>query len=293
MEGTVEAGGFYHTASHKGKHKAGQVTPQRRVAMSRSADLSALGRLGATLGMGWRRHPRSLCSVCLSCPQPPMTLGLFRRALILSHPCPRLGALPRHGAWGSRPRVATSRGAPRVSWPAWRWRVMGVPSVCTSRGRSLGSPRHSGAARKRSATRHGRPSRAFSARRPPRPCGPSGPTPIPPAPKRQGARPGHPGAGRQAFDVGQAERIVDRAPAVGARCPGGHALSEDQGTDNRAVLERRPVQAERLRYRLPQRSGPGGRRTCQPRAPALLPKRLSGTPRLATATTRPDLHGLP
>jgi transposase len=118
-------------------------------------------------------------------------------------------------------------------------------------------------------------------------------TPPPPAPKRKGARPGHPGAGRQAFDVSQAERIVDLAPAVGARCPDCKALLEDKGTDNRAVLERHPVKAARIVYRLPKRSCPRCRRTFQPRAPAVLPKSLYGNQLLATATTMHDLYGIP
>jgi|SRR6266511_492391 len=44
-------------------------------------------------------------------------------------------------------------------------------------------------------------------------------TPSPKGPKRKGARPGHPGAGRQACDASQAERIVDVMAEVGDRCP--------------------------------------------------------------------------
>jgi transposase len=39
------------------------------------------------------------------------------------------------------------------------------------------------------------------------------------APKPKGARPGHRGAGRQAFEAHQAERVVDVAAEVGHRCP--------------------------------------------------------------------------
>src|SRR5262249_44633286 len=115
-------------------------------------------------------------------------------------------------------------------------------------------------------------------------------TPPPPAAKRRGAQPGHRGAGRQAFDVSQAERIVALAPAVGARCPDCNALLEDKGTDSRAVLESHPVKAERLLYRLPKRYCPRCRRTFQPRAPAVLPKSLYGNQLLATATTMHYLY---
>jgi transposase len=53
------------------------------------------------------------------------------------------------------------------------------------------------------------------------------------------------------------------------------------------------VQAARILSRLPTRYGPRCRRTCQPRAPAVLPQRLYGNPRIATATTRHSLHGRP
>ena len=118
-------------------------------------------------------------------------------------------------------------------------------------------------------------------------------TSPPQAPKQQGARPGQPGAGRQAFAASQAERMVDLGPLVGDRGPDCQALWEDKGTGSRAVIESHPVKAERGLYRLPTRYGPRCRRTFQPRAPAGLPQRLYGNPRMATATTRHSLHVLP
>jgi transposase len=118
-------------------------------------------------------------------------------------------------------------------------------------------------------------------------------TPPPKALTRRGARPGHPGAGRHAFDARQAERVVAIAPSVTDRCPDGEAFLEDKGTDSRAVLDSRPVKAERILYLLPKRYCPRCRRTFPPRAPAVLPKSLYGNQRLATATTRHDLHGIP
>jgi hypothetical protein len=92
--------------------------------------------------------------------------------------------------------------------------------------------------------------------------------------KRKGAQPGHPGAGRHAFDASQAERVVDIAPIIGNRCPDCDALLEDKGTAGRAVLESCPVKAERVLYRLAKQYCPRCRRTFQPRAPAVLPKSL-------------------
>jgi transposase len=118
-------------------------------------------------------------------------------------------------------------------------------------------------------------------------------TPPTQEPKRKGARPGHPGAGRQAFDASQAERVVDVEAAIGDRCPECEAPLEDKGIDSRAVLESRPVKAERVLYRLPKRYCPRCRRTFQPHAPAVLPKSLYGNQLVATATTMHYLHGIP
>jgi transposase len=118
-------------------------------------------------------------------------------------------------------------------------------------------------------------------------------TPPSKALKRKGAQPGHPGAGRQAFDASQAERVIDIAPIVGNRCPDCNARLEDKGTAGRAVLESCPVKAERVLYQLPKQYCPSCRRTFQPRAPAVLPKSLYGNQLIATATTMHYLHGIP
>src|SRR5262249_29288416 len=60
-------------------------------------------------------------------------------------------------------------------------------------------------------------------------------------PKRKGARPGHLGAGRQACDARQAERVVDVTAEVGDRGPDGNAPLEEKGADDRLVLDSRPV----------------------------------------------------
>lgn len=91
---------------------------------------------------------------------------------------------------------------------------------------------------------------------------------------RKGARPGPPGVGRHAVDASPAERVVDMAPAAGERCPHGDTRVEDQGMAGRAGLESCPVQAARVLSRLPKPYCPRGRRTFQPRAPAVRPKRL-------------------
>jgi transposase len=118
-------------------------------------------------------------------------------------------------------------------------------------------------------------------------------TPLLQAPQRKGARPGHPGAGRQAFEASQAERAVDAGAGVGIRCPDGHVPLEDKGTAGRAVLESHPVKAERVLYRRPKKYGPRCRRTFHPRPPTVRPKSLYGNQLMATAATMHDLHGIP
>jgi transposase len=118
-------------------------------------------------------------------------------------------------------------------------------------------------------------------------------TPMAQAPTRKGARPGHSGAGRQAFDASQAERVVDVVAEVGERCPHCDAPLEEKGTESRLVLDSHPVKAERVLYRLPKKYCPQCRHTFQPQAPAVLPKSLYGNQLIATATTMHYLHGIP
>jgi hypothetical protein len=62
-------------------------------------------------------------------------------------------------------------------------------------------------------------------------------TPPPPASKPKGARLGHPGAGRHAFDACHAERVIEIPPIGGDRCPMCDTHLEDKGTHSRAVIE--------------------------------------------------------
>jgi hypothetical protein len=66
--------------------------------------------LCAELRIGLPHHRRSLGSFCLSGPQSPFTLGLYQRALILSHLGSRFCALASYGAWCDRPYVVAARG---------------------------------------------------------------------------------------------------------------------------------------------------------------------------------------
>lgn len=113
------------------------------------------------------------------------------------------------------------------------------------------------------------------------------------APKPRGARLGHPGTGRQAFDAHQAERVVDVKAEVGRRCPACAELLEDKGTDSRPVWDSHPVKAERVLYRLPKKDCHRCRRTFRPRTPGVLPNSLYGNQLMATAATMHYRHGIP
>lgn len=92
--------------------------------------------------------------------------------------------------------------------------------------------------------------------------------PLQPA-KPKGARPGHPGAGRHAFDVSQADRVETMAAEVDDHCPTCASPLEDKGHDDRLVVASCPEKAERIIYGLPKQSCPRCQRTFQPQAPAL------------------------
>jgi transposase len=250
--------------------------------------------LFAELRIGLPHHRRSLCSFCLSCPHSPFTLGLYRRALILSHLCSRLGALASYGAWRDRPCVAAARGLIAGLMAGVAMAINGCAECLKKQceidrlTEEIQGLRHKLRYQERQAIEGFFGSATPSAKRPVKAN-----TPAAQEPKRKGARPGHLGFGRQAFEASQAERVVEVAAEVGERCPDGDAPLEAQGTDSRLVLDSRPVKAERVLYRLPKHYCPRCRRTFQQRAPAVLPKRLYGNPRIATATTMPYLHGIP
>jgi hypothetical protein len=66
--------------------------------------------------------------------------------------------------------------------------------------------------------------------------------------KRGGAPAGHVGYGRQALDPDSADR-VETVP-VDSRCPECGGAFEDKGVRQRTVFESRPLETERILYRL-------------------------------------------
>jgi len=129
---------------------------------------------------------------------------------------------------------------------------------------------------------------------------PSSKVPVKPnAPERRtkrklGAKRGHRGVGRCSCKDEDADQVVPVEPVVPAGvCPECGGALIDKGTENRTVLESRPVKVERVVYRLPRQYCPQCRRTFRARAPSVLPKGLYGNQTLATSATMHYLHGVP
>jgi len=92
--------------------------------------------------------------------------------------------------------------------------------------------------------------------------------------KPGGAKPGHPGHGRQAVGGEEAER---REPVgAGEQCPHCGGPLEHKEYRDRSVIDSRPLRAQRILYRLERARCARCGRTVQARAPGVLPKSLYG-----------------
>ena len=112
------------------------------------------------------------------------------------------------------------------------------------------------------------------------------------AKKPRGAKVGHRGFGRKAFEASEADR-VERVEAVrGEVCPICGDLLEDKGDECRSVLESRPLKAERVMYLLEKKWCPRCRKTFRGEPPVVLPKNLYGNQLMSTATVMHYLHGI-
>lgn len=111
--------------------------------------------------------------------------------------------------------------------------------------------------------------------------------------QRGGAKRGHAGHGRQAFDESQVDRIVALQSEVGDRCPQCGGPLEERGSETRSVIDLPPLQAQRTLYQLPKQYCPRCRRAYRPRPPGVLPNNLLGNQLIATAATMHYRHGVP
>lgn len=111
--------------------------------------------------------------------------------------------------------------------------------------------------------------------------------------KRGGARLGHAGHGRHAFDEDQTDRIVDVESETGSRCPLCDEPLEDKGTDTRLVIDMPPLKAEKIIYRLPRKYCSHCHKLFRTPAPNVLPRNLYGNQIISQAAVMHYLHGIP
>ena len=111
--------------------------------------------------------------------------------------------------------------------------------------------------------------------------------------KKRGAKLGHKGAGRKAFDETQADHVVDVEADIGELCPHCGDVLINKGTKERMVIESRPLKAQRILYQEPRKYCQRCRRMFRSKAPSVLPKSLYGNQLIASAATMHYLHGVP
>lgn len=109
--------------------------------------------------------------------------------------------------------------------------------------------------------------------------------------KKGGARPGHAGHGRAAHDEACADRVED--VSLQGPCPYCGGTLHEHGVEKRSVIELRPIQTEKIIYRLGEKHCPRCQKNFRPRPPAVLPKNLYGNQLLAEATYLHYGLGLP
>jgi len=111
--------------------------------------------------------------------------------------------------------------------------------------------------------------------------------------RKRGAKPGHKGAGRKAFDQTQADHVVDVEADIGEFCPHCGDVLTNKGTKERRVIESRPLKAQRILYQQARKYCQRCRRTFTSKAPGVLPKSLYGNQLIASAATMHYFHGIP
>ena len=111
--------------------------------------------------------------------------------------------------------------------------------------------------------------------------------------KARGAHQGHPGAGRQGPSGNREDPLTVMGGEGLSWCPDCGAPLLDKGYRERLVMESRPLQAEKVVYRLTRRYCPRCRKLFQVPAPGVLPKSLYGNQLIATAAVMHYLHGTP
>lgn len=105
-----------------------------------------------------------------------------------------------------------------------------------------------------------------------------------------GARPGHPGRGRQSIPAAEADRVVlISGPEA---CPDCGGALHERGCRERTVIDVEPLRRQTSCYQLQQKYCPRCRRTVRPKAPGVLKRHLFGNQLLAHAAVQHYLFGV-
>jgi len=107
---------------------------------------------------------------------------------------------------------------------------------------------------------------------------------------RGGARPGHPGQGRQSVPAEEADEVIVVTPAE--TCPDCGGALQNQGCRERTVLEVEPLRRQTIHYQLEQKYCPRCRRKVRPRAPGVFKKSLFGNRLLAHVAVQHYVFGV-
>jgi hypothetical protein len=105
-----------------------------------------------------------------------------------------------------------------------------------------------------------------------------------------GAKRGHPGRGRQAVPLGEAQRVERVAAAQ--RCPQCGGPLEDKGTQARSVLDLEPLQRQAVVYQLEQKYCRRCRRSVTARPAGVLGRNLLSNRLLAHVAVQHYLYGV-
>jgi hypothetical protein len=105
-----------------------------------------------------------------------------------------------------------------------------------------------------------------------------------------GARPGHPGCGRQAVPPAQAQRVQHVGAA--ARCPDCGGALQAKGAKARAVIDVQPLRRQTVCYQLEQKYCPRCRRRVAARPPGVLPRTLLSNRLLAHVAVQHYVYGV-
>ena len=108
--------------------------------------------------------------------------------------------------------------------------------------------------------------------------------------KRGGAKPGHRGHGRRAFD--ETQRVVTVQSQLD-HCPQCGGPLEGKGTRSHSVMDMPPLEKQPTVYVLPRQYCARCRRMYQPSVPGVLPKSLYSNRLMATTAAMHYLHGIP